>query len=134
MCWIKRFLITRQLIDSFLENCLISNAEWELCEQICEFLKIFERVTKLFSSIYYPTTSLVFYELSKITEIFYQCRNNDFLRDIIAPMEKNLIKILMNFLIFFTWLLLWILRLNFMDVNFYLKIFMKEWNIMIVLL
>ena len=70
-------------------------------------------------------TSLVFYELTEISEIFSDCKNIDSIRDIIAPMEKNLINILKNFLLSLILLLLRILGLNLMDVNFYLKFFMK---------
>ena len=71
-----------------LPNCFISNEEWEICEWICEFFKKFERITKLFYGIYYPTISIIFYELTEISQIFSECRNIDSIRDIIALMEK----------------------------------------------
>ena len=65
----------------------MSEQEWTMTAVICDFLRKFERATKIFSGVCYPTTNLVFYELTEITEVFSMYRNDNFLHGIIAPME-----------------------------------------------
>ena len=93
---------------------------------ICEFLKINKRVTRLSSGVYYPTTNLDFYELTKITELFYTYRYDSLLHDIIALMEEKFNKYFKYFSTVFILLLLWIFELNLKNVNIYLQFFMKN--------
>ena len=106
--------------------------EWQICQWIYEFKK-FERITKLFFGIYYPTTSIIFYELTEISEIFSECRNIDSIRDIIAPMEKKFNKYFKEFSFIFYFAAIMNPKIKFNGYKFYLKIFMKGWTMRIVL-
>ena len=107
----------REAINQFIslelaQTHFINDNEWDLISWICDFLKSFEKNTKLFSGTYYPTTNLVFLELADTAEVFENYRTNTFVQQIIEPMEAKFNKYFKEFPTIFSLALLWILGLK----------------------
>lgn len=51
---------------------------------------VLENATKIFSRTYYLTTYLAIYIFTEISGIFSDCKENEFLQNIVASMKLNL--------------------------------------------
>ena len=87
-----------------------------------------ERVTRLFSGVYYPTTNLVFYELSEINELFHTYQHDSLLEDIIALMEEKFNKYLKHFLTIFYFVTIMDPRIKFEGCKYLLENFYEKMN------
>ena len=71
---LRKAIPYQTIIDIFiftkLPDIYIFSDQQKIIEVIYEFLSKFERVTRLFSGVYYLTTNLIFYELTEIIELF----------------------------------------------------------------
>src|SRR3954468_8395274 len=86
-----------RFISTELPSHFIFDDQWDLCSWICDFLTRFEKITKIFSGTYYPTTNLVLYELAETSEVFETYRENTFVQQIIGPMEAKFNKYFKEF-------------------------------------
>ena len=95
---------------------------------ICDFLRKFKRATKVFSGVYYPTTNLVFYELTEISDDFLMYRNDNFLHGIIGPMELKFNKYFEEFPYIFYFAAIMDPRLKFLGTKFLIESFYERMN------
>jgi hypothetical protein len=122
----------QKAIDMFIAQEIpqydMTEQEWAMAIVICDFLRKFERATKIFSGVYYPTTNLVFYELTEMTEVFSMYRNDAFLYGIIAPMEVKFNKYFEDFPYIFYFAAIMDPRLKFLGTKYLIECFYERMN------
>ena len=107
---------------------LIFDNDWKIIEVLYEFLKFFKRVIRLFSGVYYPTTNLIFYELTEITELFCTYQDDFLLQDIVHSIKEKFNKYFKDFFNIFYFATIMDPRIKFEGCKYLLEIFYEKKN------
>jgi hypothetical protein len=94
------------------DQFILTDEHWIIAEKVLKFLELFYDSTIASSSVYYPTSPLMFHYLVKIAIHLKNYANDSHIRPVIQPMIENIINIGGTYLYFTPLHSSWTLELN----------------------